>query len=52
LLNALISIEEYWNGSQNERAMSDALAYITATAAEAIAKAQEPPDDEWKSQPS
>lgn len=39
MLNALVSIEEYWNRDQNETAMADALWYIVNTAADAIAKA-------------
>lgn len=39
LLDALIHIQEYWNGSRTEGAMSDALDEILATARAAIAKA-------------
>jgi hypothetical protein len=40
MLDALISIEEYWNRDQNETAMADALWYLVGTAADAIAKAR------------
>lgn len=40
MLDALISIEEYWNRDQNETAMADALWYIVGTAADAITKAR------------
>ena len=34
--DALTSIAEYWNGSENNSAMSDALGYIVSTAREAL----------------
>ena len=39
LVGALIHIQEYWNGSENERAMTDALNHIVETAQAAITKA-------------
>jgi hypothetical protein len=38
LRDALTSIEEYWNGDSNDKAMTDALDYIVATAGAALAE--------------
>lgn len=40
LIFALQHISEYWNGDQNEQAMSDALWHIIETAEAAVAKAK------------
>lgn len=35
---ALVSIEEYWNRSENDNAMNDALYYMIETAQQALAE--------------
>ena len=40
LLIALIDIAEYWNGSANDRAVTDALWHIGEVSADAIARAR------------